>query len=252
MSESCKLTLAIPKGRIAQASVELLRRASLNLAPAEPCRRLMYDAGDAWLIEMRNSDVPAYVGLGVADAGIAGKDILLESGSDVYEPVDLGIARCRLSLIRPLEARGAIRRVASKYPRIARNYLRHVGISAEVTKLSGNVELACITGLADAVVDIVETGNTLRVNGLEEIDVIAELSARFVVNRAALKLKSQQLRPLIAALRRTTQTPFSSLDLPRGDGVCSTVTSSIPEKVRSDYRESSYLRYPLEAQHAVG
>ncbi|MDQ3458215.1 MAG: ATP phosphoribosyltransferase, partial [Deinococcota bacterium] len=154
--------------------------------------------------ELRNSDVPTYVELGVADAGVVGKDVLLEAGRNVYEPVDLGFARCRLSLIRAAGASSPIARVASKYPRVAQRYLRGIGSSAEVIKLSGNVELACLTGLADAVVDIVETGDTLRANGLVEHDVVLESSARFVVNRAALKMKSSLLRPLVERLRALT------------------------------------------------
>jgi ATP phosphoribosyltransferase len=150
---------------------------------------------------MRNADVPTYVELGVADAGVVGKDVLLESGSQLVEPVDLGFAACRLSLIRPRGATGTIERVASKYPRLTAEYLRRLGSGAEVVKLSGNVELACLTGLADAVVDVVQTGATLAANDLEEVDVLLRSSARFVVNRAALKLKHDALRPLIEALR---------------------------------------------------
>jgi ATP phosphoribosyltransferase len=196
-----KLTLALPKGRVMQESLVLLRRAGLSLTLSENGRALKHDAGDALLIEMRNSDVPTYVELGVADAGIVGKDVLLESSSNVYEPVDLGIAKCRLSLIRPAGEHHVIRRVASKYPKITLDYLHQIGSSAEVIKLSGNVELACLTGLADAVVDVVETGSTLRANNLEEVATITQSSARFVVNRAALKLKANKLRPLIEKLR---------------------------------------------------
>ena len=195
------LTLALPKGRVMQQSLALLRAAGLELSDPPGTRALQYDAGGAHIIEMRNTDVPTYVDLGVADAGIVGKDVLLESGRSVYEPVDLGFARCRLSLIRPVGARGSVRRIASKYPRTTRDYLRRRGLSAEVIKLAGNVELACLAGLADAVVDIVETGSTLRANDLEELEVILYSSARFVVNRAALKLKTDTLRPLIDALR---------------------------------------------------
>jgi ATP phosphoribosyltransferase len=201
-----KLTLALPKGRVMHESLTLLRAAGLDLSAPPGTRALQYDAGDARIIEMRNTDVPTYVDLGVADAGVVGKDVLLESGRSVYEPVDLGFARCRLSLIRPLGAVGPIRRVASKYPRTTRAYLQRRGLSAEVVKLAGNVELACLAGLADAVVDIVETGGTLRANALEEIEVILTSSARFVVNRAALKLKADALRPLIAALRAQSRT----------------------------------------------
>lgn len=200
-NKAAKLTLALPKGRVMSESLTLLRAAGLDLGAPPGGRALQYDAGGARIIEMRNTDVPTYVDLGVADAGVVGKDVLLESGRSVYEPVDLGFARCRLSLIRPLGAVGPIRRVASKYPRTTRAYLQRRGLSAEVVKLAGNVELACLTGLADAVVDIVETGGTLRANDLEEVEVIVTSSARFVVNRAALKLKADELRPLIGALR---------------------------------------------------
>lgn len=196
-----RLILALPKGRVMGDSLAALRVAGLDLRLPEGSRAMRHDAGDAVVIEMRNADVPTYVELGVADAGIVGKDVLAESGSRIYEPVDLGFAACRLSLIRPHGASGPIRRVATKYPRAAAAYLHGAGSSAEVVKLSGNVELACLTGLADAVVDIVQTGGTLRANDLEEVEVIFESSARFVVNRAALKLKAERLRPLIAALR---------------------------------------------------
>jgi ATP phosphoribosyltransferase len=196
-----KLVLALPKGRVRDESLAALTRAGLRLAPPDGSRALRYDAGDAILIEMRNADVPTYVELGVADAGIVGKDVLLESGSRVYEPVDLGFAACRLSLIRPRGASGSLQRVATKYPRLAGDYLRRIGSSAEVVKLTGNVELACLTGLADAVVDVVQTGSTLAANDLEEVDVLLRSSARFVVNRAVLKLRGDVLRPLIASLR---------------------------------------------------
>jgi ATP phosphoribosyltransferase len=195
------MVLALPKGRVMEESLAALTRAGLRLVPRASARALRYDAGDAIVIEMRNGDVPTYVELGVADAGIVGKDVLLESGSRLYAPVDLGFASCRLSLIRARGATTTIARVATKYPRLAAEYLRRVGSSAEVVKLAGNVELACLTGLADAVVDVVQTGETLHANDLVEVDVIVRSSARFVVNRAALKLRGDSLRPLIAALR---------------------------------------------------
>lgn len=198
---AARLTLALPKGRVLQQSLEALRRVGLRLELSPVERALRHEGEDAFVIEMRNADVPVYVELGVADAGIVGKDVLLESGSRLYEPVDLGFAACRMSLIRPSGESGPIRRVASKYPRVTTSYLRRQGSGAEVIPLSGSVELACLTGLADAVVDIVETGGTLRANGLEEVDVILRSSARFVVNRAALKLKGEWLRPVIDGLR---------------------------------------------------
>ena len=196
-----RLVLALPKGRVMAESLAALRAAGLDLDVPDGSRVMRHDAGDADVIEMRNADVPTYVELGVADAGIVGKDVLIEAGSRLFEPVDLGFSACRLSLIRPRGAGGPIRRVASKYPRSTAAYLRAAGSSADVVPLSGNVELACLTGLADAVVDIVQTGGTLHANDLEEVDVIYRSTARFVVNRAALKLKVDRLRPLIAALR---------------------------------------------------
>lgn len=195
------LTLALPKGRVLDESLKALRSAGLEVELSQEPRALRHLGREAAVIEMRNADVPVYVELGVADAGIVGKDVLLEAGSDLYEPVDLGFAVCRLSLIRPRGEEGTIQRVATKYPRVTASYLRRLGSSAEVVHLAGNVELACLTGLADAVVDVVETGETLRANGLAEVDVILESSARFVVNRAALKLKGERLRPLIDGLR---------------------------------------------------
>ncbi|MEX2534638.1 MAG: ATP phosphoribosyltransferase [Trueperaceae bacterium] len=195
------LTLALPKGRVLEESLRTLRAAGLDLELSQDARALRHEGKDSSVIEMRNADVPVYVELGVADAGIVGKDVLLEAGSALYEPVDLGFAACRMSLIRVEGDEGTIRRVASKYPRVTASYLRRLGSTAEVVRLSGNVELACLTGLADAVVDVVETGSTLRANGLVEVDVILRSSARFVVNRAALKLKGDRLRPLIEGLR---------------------------------------------------
>jgi len=201
VAEAPSLTLALPKGRVMQEALNVLRVAGLRLELPADDRALRFDAGDAELIVMRNADGPTYVDLGVADAGVVGKDVLAEAGSTLYEPVDLRFAGCRLSLIRPRGATGAVARVASKYPRLTAEYLRRLGSSAEVVRLAGNVELACLSGLADAVVDVVQTGATLDANDLEEVDVILRSSARFVVNRAALKLKAERLRPLILALR---------------------------------------------------
>jgi ATP phosphoribosyltransferase len=196
-----KLTLALPKGRVLERSLKLLRAAGLNVVLAADTRAMRHDDGDVRILTMRNSDVPVYVELGVADAGIVGKDVLLEANSNLFEPVDLGFARCRLALIRPRGAGGVIGRVASKYPRLAQQYLKETGSAAEVIPLAGNVELACLSGLADAVIDIVESGATLQANDLVEVDVILQSSARFVVNRASLKLRSSELRPLIDSLR---------------------------------------------------
>ena len=200
-----KLTIALPKGRVRDTSMTLLAQAGLLLTLSEQARALRHENHDVTMFELRNSDVPTYVELGVADVGIVGKDVLLESGCNVFEPVDLGFARCRMALIRPRGAHTPITRVASKYPNVTSNYLRRVGSTAEVIKLSGNVELACLTGLADAVVDIVETGGTLRANKLEELEVLFHSSARLIVNRTSLKFKDGQLRPLIDNLRQAVR-----------------------------------------------
>lgn len=199
------LTLALPKGRIFKDAVDLLSRAGLPLYLPEKSRALRFEMGGVQVLELRNQDVPVYVDLGVADAGVVGKDVLAESGRNVYEPVDLGFSACRLSLIREVGATGPLNRVASKYPRLTRDYLSRRGLSAEVIKLSGNIKLACLTGLADAVVDLVQTGSTLAANNLEERDVVMRSTARLVVNRTALKLKRDTLRPLIARLRELTE-----------------------------------------------
>ncbi|MDV6375120.1 ATP phosphoribosyltransferase [Deinococcus arenicola] len=195
------LTLALPKGRILEEAISLLSRAGLPLTLPEKSRALRHEFPGVTVLELRNQDVPVYVDLGVADAGIVGKDVLIESGREVYEPVDLRFAACRLSLIREVGDTTPIVRVGTKYPGAARAYLNARGIPAEVVKLSGNIELAALTGLAEAVIDLVQTGSTLRANNLEEVDVLFESSARLIVNRAALKLRRERLRPLIERLR---------------------------------------------------
>lgn len=195
------LTLALPKGRILEEAIALLSQAGLPLTLPEKSRALRHEFPGVTVLELRNQDVPVYVDLGVADAGIVGKDVLIESGREVYEPVDLRFAQCRLSLIREVGATAPIVRVGTKYPRAARTYLNARGIPAEVVKLSGNIELAALTGLAEAVIDLVQTGSTLRANNLEEKEVLFESSARLIVNRAALKLRRERLRPLIERLR---------------------------------------------------
>lgn len=199
------LTLALPKGRVFEEALELLAKAGLPLKSPEKSRALMHtfhdEAGQITVYELRNSDVPIYVDLGVADMGIVGKDVLMEAGRQVYEPLDLNFSHCRISLIRERGATSTIQRIASKFPRITQRYIAEKGITAEVIKLAGNIELAALTGLAEAVIDIVQTGSTLKANNLEEIEVLAHLSARLIVNRASLKLKAERIRPLISSLQ---------------------------------------------------
>jgi ATP phosphoribosyltransferase len=195
------LTLALPKGRILEDAIDVLSRAGLPVTVPGKSRALRHEFPGVTVLELRNQDVPVYVDLGVADAGIVGKDVLVESGRPVYEPLDLRFAPCRLSLIREVGATGPINRVGTKYPRVAKAYLTEQGLPAEIVKLNGNIELAALTGLADAVIDLVQTGSTLRANNLEELDVLFASSARLIVNRAALKLRRDRLHPLITRMR---------------------------------------------------
>jgi ATP phosphoribosyltransferase len=197
------LTVALPKGRIFEEAYGALKKAGLDLPQVENERALLHGKeGGVALLLLRNKDVPVYVDLGIAELGVVGKDILLDSDRDVYEPVDLGFGACRLSLIRRPGDTSPIRRIATKYPLFTTRLLKERGWVADVVELSGNIELAALTGLADAVVDVVQTGATLRAAGLEEVEVLAQSTARLIVNRQALKLKRALLKPLIARLRQ--------------------------------------------------
>lgn len=196
-----QLTIAIPSGeRSKQFALGCLRRAGLEIPDLQQTRSLRLEYGSLRLLLVKDPDVPVYVDVGVADCGIVGQDHILESGRDNYEPVDLGGNQYRFSLITLSEPPVRIERVATKYPRATRQFLRQRGIAADVVPLGGKIELAALTGLADAIVDIVETGRTLQENGLVEREKLLELSTRFIVNRAALKLKAKTLRDLIHSL----------------------------------------------------
>lgn len=207
------LTLALSKGRILEESASLLTRA--GIAPAgDPERLLRVPSEDpeVSLLIIRPTDVPAYVAYGAADLGIVGKDVLIEHGGDgLYEPLDLGIARCRLSVAglppQANETRHRRLRVATKYPNIAHQHFLSRGEQVEVIKLYGSMELAPLVGLADVIVDLVATGNTLRANGLVELELIREISARVVVNTASNKLKHEALTRLLARLRSACEAP---------------------------------------------
>jgi len=197
------LTLALTKGRILKETLPLLAQADIEpLEDIDSSRKLVFETSqaDVRLIILRGSDVPTYVHHGAADAGIAGKDTLLEYESDdYYEWLDLGIAKCRLMTAAPkgiARKTGRIR-VATKYVQVARDYYAKRGQQADVIKLYGAMELAPIMNLADEIVDIVDTGNTLKANGLEALDSIADISSRFIVNRAAMKLKHNELTALL-------------------------------------------------------
>jgi ATP phosphoribosyltransferase len=199
------LTLAVPKGRILKALAPLLERAGLDAdALHEGDRRLERTSADGALrfLFLKPDDVPTYVEYGAADAGVSGRDTLLEHRHDVYAPLDLGIGRCRLVVAGP---RGAsppdVPRVATKSPRIAADHFAARGVQAEIIKVSGSVELAPLVGLAHLIVDVVETGTTLRDNDLEIREVVAGVSTLFIANRASYKLRAAELRALVARLR---------------------------------------------------
>lgn len=204
MSE--KLTLALTKGRILKETLPLL--ASAGIEPLEDVgnsRKLVFDTTDAalQLIIIRGTDVPTYVRLGAADLGVVGKDILLEHGAEgLYEPLDLGIAHCRLMTAGPVgwQNSGGRIRVATKFVNIAREFFARKGLNAEVIKLYGAMELAPAMNLADLIVDIVDTGNTLRANGMEPIEEIAAISSRLVVNKAAMRSQHETISRIVAAL----------------------------------------------------
>jgi ATP phosphoribosyltransferase len=199
------LTIALPKGKLLHPSEVLLRKAGVP-APNGESRKLVVEEGAFRFLLVKDMDVPVYVEYGVADCGIAGRDVLLESGSDVYEPLDLGFGRCRLMVAQPVEARatrtGVPVRVASKYPKVATRYFLERGYPVEVVTLNGSVELAAALGLADCIVDVVETGRTLSENGLEAVAEVAPSSARFIVNRASWHARRDEVSSLLEALRR--------------------------------------------------
>lgn len=206
------ITLAIPKGRVQDEAIALFARAGVDLAPIQDgSRRLVFElpAAELRVLVVRDADVPTYVEQGAADIGISGRDVLEERGSDLYEPLDLGIGKCRMIVAERKDARTDDTqihlRIATKYPRLTTAYLQRRGIHAEVIELSGSIELGPLTGLCHRIVDITQTGETLKQNGLVEIETVCEVSTRLVVNPASLKLRG----PLIAALIDRLETAIS-------------------------------------------
>jgi ATP phosphoribosyltransferase len=203
------ITVAVPKGRLLEESSALFERA-VGVSPKrllEGTRKLAADAPAAGLrfISIRAADVASYVEHGAAAVGIVGLDVLREEPRDLYEPLDLGIGRCTVIVARPKDApplpRGVAPRVATKYLSLAARHFAAKGVPAEIIPLHGSIEVAPSLALADAIVDITETGETLKANGLVIEERVLEVSARLVVNRVALKLHAERLRRLIAALR---------------------------------------------------
>jgi ATP phosphoribosyltransferase len=207
------ITLALSKGRILEETLPLLARAGISVDPADlKSRKLILPTADPGLrlIIVRASDVPTYVQHGAADLGVAGKDVLLENGeAGLYQPVDLGIGRCRMCVAvrrgfdyAAAVRRGARLRVATKYVTVAREHFAAKGVHVDPIKLYGSMELAPLVGLADAIVDVVSTGGTLKANDLVEVEEIMTISSRLVVNQASLKTRYAELAPLLERLAR--------------------------------------------------
>jgi ATP phosphoribosyltransferase len=201
------LTVALPKGRLLEPAAELFRRLGWRCDLGNGSRQLLAterQAGDAVtgairFLLVKPADVPVYVEYGAADLGIVGQDVLWESGRDVYEPLHLDFGRCRLVLARNFRLATGLR-VATKYPRLARAHFQKQGLSVEIIPLSGSIELAPLVGLADLVVDVVESGRTLRENGLVELEEILDCQAMVIVNRVAYRLRLDEIRRLLATL----------------------------------------------------
>ena len=211
-----QLTLALSKGRIFEETMPLLKAAGIEVTEnPETSRKLILETSDPQVrvIIIRASDVPTYVQYGAADFGVAGKDVLLEHGGEgLYQPIDLNIARCRMSVAVPVGfdyvsavRQGARLRVATKYLQTARNHFAAKGVHVDLIKLYGSMELGPLVGLSDAIVDMVSTGSTLRANNLVEVEHIMEISARLVVNQAALKMKRARLQPILDAVEQAAR-----------------------------------------------
>lgn len=203
------LTIAVSKGRIYDEALPLLADAGIEpIDDPKTCRKLILKTtrDNVQLVIIRATDVPTFVEYGAADLGIAGKDILLEHGAEnLYEPLDLNIACCRLMTATHKKAppiSGRVR-VATKYVKIAQRYFADLGVQAEIIKLYGSMELAPLVGLADCIVDLVDTGNTLRANDLEPRELIMNISSRLVVNKAAMKMKNREIVDLLTQFERT-------------------------------------------------
>ncbi len=209
------LTIALSKGRIFDETLPLLKSAGIVVAEdAESSRKLILptNRSDLRIIIVRASDVPTYVRYGAADLGVAGRDVLAEQGAvGLYQPLDLQIARCRMVVATAQDydyesaiRRGARLRVATKYLQTAREHFAAKGVHVDLIKLYGSMELAPLVGLADVIVDLVSSGNTLHANNLREVEDIMPVSARLIVNQAALKLKRAQIQPLLDAFAHAT------------------------------------------------
>ncbi|WFR54926.1 ATP phosphoribosyltransferase [Anaerocolumna sp. AGMB13025] len=210
------LTFALAKGRLAKKTLEILEQIGFSCEEMkDPNSRKLIFVNEEQKIKIflaKANDVPTYVEYGAADIGVVGRDTILEEGRKLYEVIDLGLGRCRMCVAGPKEAKellqhGELIRVATKYPNIAKDYFynkKHQTV--EIIKLNGSIELAPIVGLSEVIVDIVETGSTLRENGLEVLEEICQLSARMVVNQVSMKMEHERITKLISALREVLTT----------------------------------------------
>jgi ATP phosphoribosyltransferase len=200
------LTIAIPKGRVTRVLAPLFAAAGLDAsALSEDDRRLVRESRDGSLrfLLLKPDDVPTYVEYGAADLGVSGRDVLRERRCDLYQPLDLGIGKCRMVVAaKSGVALPDVPRIATKFPRIAAEHYAARGVQAEIIYVGGSVELAPLVGLSDAIVDLVESGATLRENGLVEVETILEVSSVVVANRSLFKLRHAEIQPLLEKLRR--------------------------------------------------
>jgi ATP phosphoribosyltransferase len=207
------LVIALCKGRFLEPSLELLSRAGIRFAEdVASSRKLIFDTDDKRhrVVLVKPADVPTYVEYGAADVGIAGRDVIMESQADVLQPMDLNFGYCKIAVAglhgaTPNGTEHPTIRIATKYPRITLDYYTARGIPVEIIPLSGSIELAPLIGLADRIVDVVETGRTLKENGLEVLEVIAEISARLMINRAGYQTKREEVLGLIRDLEKAVQ-----------------------------------------------
>lgn len=205
------ITIALSKGRIFKETLPLLEAAGIKpVDDPEKSRKLILDTNqeDVKLVIIRATDVPTYVQYGAADLGVAGKDVLMEhGGADLYELVDLKIAKCKLMTAGMVDYQphGGRLRVATKFVNVARQYFAEQGKQVEVIKLYGSMELGPIVGLSDLIVDVVDTGNTLKANGLKPMDHIADISSRLIVNKASLKMKHDRIQQMVEQMRQAVK-----------------------------------------------
>ncbi|HET9957317.1 MAG TPA: ATP phosphoribosyltransferase [Polyangiaceae bacterium] len=200
------LTVAVPKGRVVKALLPFFKRAGIDTSPLEADdRRLVREAADGSVrfLLLKPDDVPTYVEYGTAELGISGRDVLHERAYDLYQPLDLGVGRCRMVVAGPRDAQiPSVPRIATKFPRIASEHFASRGTQAEIILVQGSVELAPLVGLSDLIVDLVESGATLRDNDLVEYETITDISSVVIANRSLFKLRHAEIQPLLDRLRK--------------------------------------------------